>query len=82
MESVFSNVPGRKLYAWVRVASTTHTSREIQEQHFFGAFQKLFQLFSQTIFHMLLQDTTPFLQYLLFFIVRRCLPLLAPLRKR
>ena len=30
--------------------------------------EQLFQLFSQTIFHMLLQDTASFLRYLLFFI--------------
>ena len=40
MESVLSNVPGCKLHTWARVVSTTHASLEIQEQQFFGTFQK------------------------------------------
>ena len=68
MEPVLSNVPDCKLYTWIKVVSTTHLL-SILEQLFYGTFQdsgQLLQLFSQISFIMLVQDTTPFLQYLLF----------------
>ena len=43
-------------------------TRNLRTTIFRNISEQLFQQVSQTIFHMLLQDTTPSLQYLLFFL--------------
>ena len=67
-ESVLSNVPVCKLHTWVRVVPTTHASLEIQVQQYFETFQISCVNYLARPFSHALQDTAPFLHYLLSFI--------------
>ena len=62
MESIFSNVPGFKLYTWIRVF-LLHACfpRHFRATTFRNISEELFQLFSQINFRMFLQDTMPYI---------------------
>ena len=79
IESVFSNVPGCKLYNWIRAFSTTHVfPKNFWIAIFFGTFQNCcFNYLTRSVFSCFCKTSRPSCS-ILFSLLRRCLPFLAP----
>ena len=75
MEFFFSNVPGWKLYLWIRVVSATHVSLEISEQLFFGTFQNSCPNYLTRPIFACFYKTQHLSGSIGFSFLRRCLPL-------